>query len=897
MAQPAIRNPQSSAWELTEGALCALRLVIISFIPSLKGSGMTQSKGHFEIVVFVVFLLTWAFCRASPAVQFAGGTGEPNTPYQIATAEQLIAISSDPNLYNKCFILTADIDLDPDLPGRKVFQQAVLQWTTSRVGGTVTIPFEGRFDGNGHTIRNWLVVSTGSTLPIGFFNSIAAKGVVCNLHLENVLLTGIAPYYAGLAGKSEGSVVNCSVSGTIVAPASESASSSVYAGLVGQNTGLVANCHSDCDVFGYMAAGLVGSNDATGRVVSCSASGFISGPRYAGGLVYQNAGTVQYCSADGYLTSASAGGLVSDNHGMIRESYAMTAMQGGAGLASVNSGTIVNCYTLPPSFGTYMDGLVSTNNGTILTSYSTSPAQVRTGTTRGSPPVAYSNGPSQCVYYLDPNKKSGQASSPFSGSGVSLSPDEMKQAASFVGFDFYGDPNDGPSGHWFMPADGYPVLAWQTEITGLVGIPDVSGLDADKAKLLLDSMGFTPGSPSSDYSRSAPAGLALYTQPAGYAQRDDAVGVITSLGVYSFSQNPGDGSTAKPYQISTPSQLDSLYHLSSSAAPQMGQSHFILTADIDLSRYIYADSLFGDFAGEFNGNGHTIRNLQIVAPTSSSTRCGLFATISVPGITIIGKAQPSDLAGTVHDLTIEQAYLRLTGSGPAGILTGQNGGQVLRCKATGQVLCGGSTAGGLVGNNSGQITDCRFSGRIIAAGSCGGLAGSNSGTVTRCCARDIDVSGGSIVGGLLGSTGPYASVSAEACYATGTVRGTSSVGGLVGQNGGIISGTTRGGGGGTNPLPSTSAVTVRQCYAACSVTGQQNVGGCIGWTSTTAQAESCFFLDPNDAGGPNNGQGTPLTAQQLKHQASFPTWDFTDTWTVCEGRDYPRLKWEDVTCP
>ncbi|HOV77792.1 MAG TPA: hypothetical protein PLS24_07170, partial [Sedimentisphaerales bacterium] len=41
------------------------------------------------------------------AVKFAGGTGEPNDPYQIATAEQLIAIGSDPNLARSHFVLTA----------------------------------------------------------------------------------------------------------------------------------------------------------------------------------------------------------------------------------------------------------------------------------------------------------------------------------------------------------------------------------------------------------------------------------------------------------------------------------------------------------------------------------------------------------------------------------------------------------------------------------------------------------------------------------------------------------------------------------------------------------------------------------------------------------------------
>jgi hypothetical protein len=35
---------------------------------------------------------------AGYAGPFAGGTGDPGDPYQIATAEQLISIGSDPNL-------------------------------------------------------------------------------------------------------------------------------------------------------------------------------------------------------------------------------------------------------------------------------------------------------------------------------------------------------------------------------------------------------------------------------------------------------------------------------------------------------------------------------------------------------------------------------------------------------------------------------------------------------------------------------------------------------------------------------------------------------------------------------------------------------------------------------
>ena len=42
--------------------------------------------------------------------------------------------------------------------------------------------------------------------------------------------------------------------------------------------------------------------------------------------------------------------------------------------------------------------------------------------------------------------------------------------------------------------------------------------------------------------------------------------------------------------------------------------------------------------------------------------------------------------------------------------------------------------------------------------------------------------------------------------------------------------------------------------------------------------------------------GLALTAVQMKQQASFADWDFDETWAICEGKDYPRLRWEDLPC-
>jgi len=51
-----------------------------------------------------------------------------------------------------------------------------------------------------------------------------------------------------------------------------------------------------------------------------------------------------------------------------------------------------------------------------------------------------------------------------------------------------------------------------------------------------------------------------------------------------------------------------------------------------------------------------------------------------------------------------------------------------------------------------------------------------------------------------------------------------------------------------------------------------------------------------DGSGLYNGLGSPLTDEQIKQQTSFIDWDFENIWMICEGKDYPRLQWENVQC-
>ena len=81
-----------------------------------------------------VFVLSFIACLIVSTAQakYSGGTGEPNDPYQIATAADLIALGETPEDYDKHFILTADIPCRPSRP-------AVRGWTVQLGDGAGTV--------------------------------------------------------------------------------------------------------------------------------------------------------------------------------------------------------------------------------------------------------------------------------------------------------------------------------------------------------------------------------------------------------------------------------------------------------------------------------------------------------------------------------------------------------------------------------------------------------------------------------------------------------------------------------------------------------------------------------------------------------------------------------------
>ncbi len=71
-------------------------------------------------IKFLPLLLFLALFSAPAQAKYSGGAGTPEAPYKIADYNDLYTLADDTEDYNKHFCLTADIDLNPILPGRNV---------------------------------------------------------------------------------------------------------------------------------------------------------------------------------------------------------------------------------------------------------------------------------------------------------------------------------------------------------------------------------------------------------------------------------------------------------------------------------------------------------------------------------------------------------------------------------------------------------------------------------------------------------------------------------------------------------------------------------------------------------------------------------------------------------
>jgi hypothetical protein len=342
-----------------------------------------------------------------PAPKYSGGRGTAQDPYQIATAADLILLGQSPQDYSKHFLLTADIDLDPRLPGRKVFDNAVLAPDANDASEKFEgASFVGIFNGNGHVIAHLTIVGTSN---LGLFGMLQQGAEIWDLGVLDVNIVG--------SGNDIGSLAGCCDYSPQAAPR-------------------VLHCHGSGGVRGGReVGGLIGGN--LSYVSQCHSSATVTGSEAVGGLVGSSGGDIDQCYSAGVVSgNASVGGLVGLNGKDVTNGYSTAAVQGGSevgGLIGLNDeGAVVCCYSIGAVSGMSVGGLVGADTG--------------------------HGDVHRCFWDV---QTSGQAQS---AGGKGLTTAQIRMAQTFLedGWDFIGETANGMEAIWWIDeGKDYPRLSWE----------------------------------------------------------------------------------------------------------------------------------------------------------------------------------------------------------------------------------------------------------------------------------------------------------------------------------------------------------------------------------------------------------------------------------------------------
>ena len=294
-----------------------------TFVYKMKNATDWQAGGEYTYTVSLA------------AAKDLGYTIESNGSYTVTSADGLMNIAklvnggkTDINI-----TLTADIDLT----GKN--------WTP--IGTSFSNKYTGTFDGGGHTIKG-LTVTTNDQF-VGLFGSIGNAGTVKNVMMEDVQITSnrSSGFAGGVAGYSDGTIENCSVSGSV--------SGTVYVGgVVGaQWGGSITGCSSSATVKGTVdVGGVAGQTNSSATLTACYATGNVTieiDPKKniaGGGLVGMNAGSsLLACYATGNVTSTGSstgymhiGGFLGNNYTTVTAGYWKNNHEQGIGYNRESTG-------------------------------------------------------------------------------------------------------------------------------------------------------------------------------------------------------------------------------------------------------------------------------------------------------------------------------------------------------------------------------------------------------------------------------------------------------------------------------------------------------------------------------------------------------------------------------
>ena len=193
-----------------------------------------------------------------------------------------------------------------------------------------------------------------------------------------------------------------------------------------------------------------------------------------------------------------------------------------------------------------------------------------------------------------------------------------------------------------------------------------------------------------------------------------AIALLVSFALPVFAEDAEPLPEEKPtVHITT---VDELLQLARDCSLDTYSTHrtVLLDADLDLVGQGFAGIPI--FNGTFDGQGHTISNLNLVQDGS-----------------VVGFFRYLESDAVVQNLTLQGRAMPVGSRRTIGSVAGSNAGTVKNCSFVG-VSSGVSMVGGIVGQNlSGGVVDgCTVTGSVYGAHFVGGIAGDNHGVIANC---------------------------------------------------------------------------------------------------------------------------------------------------------------------
>ena len=297
-----------------------------TFVYKMKNATDWQAGGEYTYTVSLA------------AAKDLGYTIESNGSYTVTSADGLMNIAKLVNGGKTDINITLDKNID--LTGK--------DWTP--IGTDYDNLYKGTFDGGGHTITG-LTVTTNDRF-VGLFGRLGEAGTVKNVVMEGIQITSNHMFgnTGGVAGYSDGTIENCSVSGSV--------SGTLYVGgVVGDQWGAsITGCSSSATVKGTRyVGGVAGGTNAGATLTACYATGNVTleiDPKKniaGGGLVGMNAGSsLLACYATGNVTSTGSstgymhiGGFLGNNYTTVTACYWKNNHEQGIGYKKAGTVTEV----------------------------------------------------------------------------------------------------------------------------------------------------------------------------------------------------------------------------------------------------------------------------------------------------------------------------------------------------------------------------------------------------------------------------------------------------------------------------------------------------------------------------------------------------------------------------